>query len=251
MATYIQNEDNYFSTLENTEQECFLYYIKLTNDYLKEFDKKITYQNTAKYAFIIEKGLETIRHVFMQFLVYSNNLEFTIDTTEKAYQYYIEFIGQIGEENNAIFNLSSQDAILFAYKKTIYDIPSRIRKEFISANSLINMVKAYTEIYDNLLSYHISQFNKIDNIDIFLPVTDSLIQLPLLFEYLDSILSFNKFIQTKNIQNIKYLQTINIFIKQISKKPINIENLEKKYLTLQLDNIFEASPNKIVKWFSN
>ena len=251
MATYIQNEDNYFSTLENTEQECFLYYIKLTNDYLKDFDKKITYQNITKYAFILEKGLETIRHVFMQFLVYSNNLEFTIDITEKAYQYYIEFIGQIGEENNAVFNLSSQDAILFAYKKTIYDIPSKIRKDFKSTNPLIYAVKAYTEIYDNLLSYHINQFNKIDNIDIFLPITDSLMQLPLLFEYLDTIISFIKFIQTKNMQNIKYMQTVNTFIKQMSKKPINIENIKKKYITLQLDTIFETSPNKIVKWFSN
>ncbi|MHA2082300.1 MAG: hypothetical protein ACXABD_00960 [Candidatus Thorarchaeota archaeon] len=251
MATYIQNEDNYFPALENTEKECFLYYIKLNNDYIREFNEKISYQNPGKHAFVLEKGLETICHVFMQFLVYSNNLEFTIDVTEKAYQYYIEFIGQIGEETNAIFNLSSQDAILFAYKKTIYEIPLKVKKEFVSADPLIFMVKGYTEIYNNLLSYHLNTFHCIDNLDVFLPITDSLTQLPLLFENLDTILSFNKFIQTKNIQSIKYLQTVNLFIKQMLKKPIKIETIEKKYLTLQLDAVLENSASKIVRWFSN
>ena len=251
MATYIQNEDNYFPTLENTEKECFLYYIKLTNDYLCEFNVKISYQDNAKHAFILEKGLETIRHVFMQFLIYSNNLEFVVDVTEKAYQYYIEFIDQIGEETNAIFNLSSQDAILFAYKKTIYEIPSNIRKEFSLATPLVSIVKGYTEIYDNLLSYHLNNFRCIDNVDVFLPITDSLTQLPLLFGNLDTILSFNKFIQTKNMQHVKYLQVINLFMKQMAKKPIQIEMIEKKYLTLQLDSVLETSAAKIVRWFSN
>ena len=214
MAAYIQNEDNYFSTLENTEKECFFCYIRLVNDYISLFNAKITHQNMEKNAFIAEKGLETIRHVFMQFLVYSNNLEFTVDVTEKAYQYYIEFIGQIGEENNAIFNLGSQDAILFAYKKTIYEIPCKIKKEFHSASSLIQITKSYTDIYDSLMIYHLNQFHKVDNVDIFMPITDSLAQLPLLFPNLDTILSFNHFLQTKNMQNIKYLQTINMFIKR-------------------------------------
>lgn len=249
MATYIQNEDNYVSTLQNTEKECFIYYIKIINDYIRDFNDKIIYQNNNKHSFILEKGLETIRHVFMQTLIYSNNLEFTIEVTEKAYQYFIEFIGQIGEENNAIFNLSSQDAVLFAYKKTIYDIPAKIRKDFVEHDKLIITIKGYTEIYDNLLSYHINKFQTIESIDLFLPITDSLLQLPLLFEYLNTIVSFIKFLQIKNIPSIKYFQTINLFIKNISKKQISLENIEKKYLTLQLDNVLDTSANKIVRWF--
>jgi len=249
MATYIQNEDNYFPTLQNTEKECFIHYIKIINDYIKDFNDKIIYQNNNKHSFIMEKGLETIQHVFMQSLLYSNNLEFTIDVTEKAYQYFIEFIGQIGEENNAIFNLSSQDAVLFAYKKTIYEIPAKIRKDFTEHDKLITTIKGYTEIYDVLLSYHINKFQTIENIDLFLPITDSLLQLPLLFEYLNTILSFIKFIQIKSIPSIKYFQTVNLFIKSISRKAISLECIEKKYLTPQLDNILDASANKIVRWF--
>lgn len=251
MATYIQNEDNYFTTLENTEKECFFCYVRLINDYLSLFNNKITHQNKEKHAFIAEKGLETIRHVFMQFLVYSNNLEFTVDMAEKAYQYYIEFIGQIGEENNAIFNLSSQDAVLFAYKKTIYEIPCKIKKEFCSAHSLIHFIKSYTDIYDNLVLYHLNQYHSVDNVDIFIPITDSLSQLPLLFPHLDTIVSFDRFLQTKNMQNIKYLQTVNMFIKHIARKPIDVVTIEKKYLALQLDNILESTPSKIVKCFIN
>ena len=70
MAAYIQNEDNYFPTLENTEKECFFCYIRLINDYISLFNAKITHQNAEKNAFIAGKGLETIRHVFMHFLVF-------------------------------------------------------------------------------------------------------------------------------------------------------------------------------------
>ena len=251
MAAYIQNEDNYFPTLENTEKECFFCYIRLVNDYISLFNTKITHQNIEKNVFIAEKGLETIRHVFMHFIVYSNNLEFTVDVTEKAYQYYIEFIGQIGEENNAIFNLSSQDAILFAYKKTIYEIPCKIKKEFQSASSLVQTIKNYIDLYDSLMIYQLNQFHTVDNVDIFMPITDSLAQLPLLFPHLDTIISFNHFLQTKKLQNIKYLQTINMFIKNIARRPIDVATIEKKYLTLQLENILDATPSKIVKWFSS
>lgn len=249
MAVYIQNEDNYVASLQNTEKECFGNYIKIINDYIKDFNEKIVYQNNAKHTFILEKGFDTIRHVFTQFLLYSNNLEFAIEVTEKAYQYFIEFIGQIGEENNAIFNLSTQDAILFAYKKTIYEIPPNIKKDFSEHDPLIDCVKGYVNIYDVLLIYHINHHHTLDNIDIFLPITDSLLQLPLLFDKLDVILSFIKFIQIKNIPSVKYFQTINIFVKQIGKKGVSLHNLEKKFINSQTDIVIESSPHKIVKWF--
>ena len=40
MAVYIQNEDNYVASLQNTEKECFGNYIKIINDYIKDFNEK-------------------------------------------------------------------------------------------------------------------------------------------------------------------------------------------------------------------
>lgn len=251
MTIYIQNEDNYEAALQNTDKECFMHYVKAINDFVNEFNKNLNFQNNIKRNFIIEKGLDVIRNVFMQFLLYSNNLEFSIEFTEKAYLYYIEFIGQIGEDVNAVFNLSSQDAILFAYKKTIYDIPCNIKNNFIKHDPLVDTIHKYIEIYDLLLTYHINNFdyiNNIDNIDILLPITDSLMQLPPLFTCLDAILSFIRFINIKNLTTVRYFQLINQFIKQIHKKPMSIEHIEHKFMSGQIDTLLDAPSNKFIKW---
>jgi hypothetical protein len=57
MAVYIQNEDNYVASLQNTEKECFGNYIKIINDYIKDFNEKIVYQNNAKQYYSHTKKL--------------------------------------------------------------------------------------------------------------------------------------------------------------------------------------------------
>jgi hypothetical protein len=248
MTIYIQNEDNYEAALQHTDKECFMHYVKSINDFITDFNNNLNFQNNIKRSFIIQKGLDVIRHVFMQFLLYSNNLEFTIEFTEKAYLYYIEFIGQIGEDINAVFNLSSQDAVLFAYKKTIYDIPPNIKKNFIKHDELIDTIHKYIEIYDLLLTYHINNVVHINNIDQLLPITDSLMHLPPLFTCLDTIKSFIRFINIKHLTSVKYFQLINQFIKQIHKKPMSIEHIEHKFMSGQIDILLDAPSNKFIKW---
>ena len=253
MSTYLQNEDNYLSSLQSTEKECFINYIKITNAFIVDFNANIIYQNSKKRVFMLERGMEVIGHVFMQFLLYSNNLELTVELTERAYLYYIEFVGQMGEEPNTVFNLSCQDAILFAYKKTIFEIPHKIKTEFNTSENtiLLSYIKTYIEIYDLLISYHLNRHSSIENVDIFLPITDSLLQLPLMCSYLQCIYSLIEFLQTKKVTEPIYLQIIDHFIKQITKKPITLGKLEKKYLSTHFEYMMENTPSKIVKWFTS
>ena len=78
--------------------------------------------------FIIQRGLITITNVFNIILFYSKNLDMAYYHSQKAYYFYVEFIGQISEEHNTFLQLSSRDAILFIYKKTIFDIHSECKK---------------------------------------------------------------------------------------------------------------------------
>lgn len=41
---------------------------------------------------------------------------------KKAYYFYIEFIEQISDNNVTFLQLSSRDAILFVYKRTIFEL---------------------------------------------------------------------------------------------------------------------------------
>ena len=60
--------------------------------------------------------VHTARYTFL--LLYTRNLELSIYHTQKSILYYIEFIGQIGDDNHSFLKLNSKDATLFVFKKT-------------------------------------------------------------------------------------------------------------------------------------
>ena len=61
--------------------------------------------------------------------MYTKNLELTVHHCKKAFLYYVEFIGQIGDDNHTFLQLNSKDATLFVYKKTIFDINNEYKKK--------------------------------------------------------------------------------------------------------------------------
>lgn len=249
MTFDINNIEHYQDSLSHTDKECFMHYVKIINEYIKDLDSRIFYQDNKNKKYILEKGLDIIRHIFLQFLLYSNNLVFTIEITEKGYLYFIEFIQQINEGSNASIDLNINDAILFTYNKTIYDIPLNITTSFNCKDKLIHYVKQYIDIYDSLLSYHISHVDSIKNIDIFLPIIESLIQLPPSFNNIDSITHFIKHMKIKNISTTKLFQLVNRFIEQIAVNNISIEELNKKFMSGYIDTILHLQSNSIIKQF--
>ena len=97
-------------------------------------------QNETYFLFVIQRGLETLKHCFKMIYMYSKNIDLTIYHCKKAYCYYVEFIGQIGDDNNSYLQLNSKDATLFVYKKTIFDIDNEFRKKFILEDSEKNYI---------------------------------------------------------------------------------------------------------------
>jgi hypothetical protein len=82
--------------------------------------------------------------------------------SQKAFYFYIEFIEQINHDQNAYLKLNSKDAILFVYKKTIYDIPYELRlkihKSQDSSSALhepLDVIRLFKNMYQNILQYFI------------------------------------------------------------------------------------------------
>ena len=88
---------------------------------MQYFSCHIEKNNNVKLN-IVTKGIESISHIFTFILLYTKNLELTVYHTKKSYLYYNEFINQINDENNSFLKLNSKDAILFIYKKSIFEI---------------------------------------------------------------------------------------------------------------------------------
>ena len=115
----LYNIENYNSSLSSTINDILNKYNLLITEYFK-----LNIKGVKEWM----RGLETISHVFEIMLYYTKNLELTYYHSQKAFYFYGEFISQIIEDPNNYLQLSSKDATLFVYKKTIFEINAQIQK---------------------------------------------------------------------------------------------------------------------------
>ena len=119
------------------------------------------------FNFILLRGLKTLTHIFNILLLYTKNIELTVYHCKKAYLFYVEFIGQIGNDNHSYLQLNSKDATLFVYKKTIFEINNEYRKTFeisdIEERDIFSYISKYTEIYNEIIVSVIDNENMGDN----------------------------------------------------------------------------------------
>jgi hypothetical protein len=81
---------------------------------------------------------------------------------QKSYSYYIEFIGQIGDDAVTYLQLNSKDAALFVYKKTIFDILEEVKKKYteVDVNEKKNKnVSIMMDIYNKVIETEITHLN--------------------------------------------------------------------------------------------
>ena len=85
---------------------------------------------SASSGLALITGLYTALHVFRIVLLYTRSLEMAYSHATKAGMYFSEFVTQITDDGQHYLQLTPKDAVLFSYKKTIYDINSEARACF-------------------------------------------------------------------------------------------------------------------------
>lgn len=164
----LYNTLNYKPTIDNSISEILTKFVSVIIEYMRFISEKITMKNKPYYKFIFERGVETLMHVFSLIFYYTKNLELTFYHTQKAYYFYIEFIEQISDDNVTFLQLSSRDAIVFVYKKTIFDINNEYRKNIkepsTEEKNMLALVDSYTYIYKSIVLFIINHVEfKYDN----------------------------------------------------------------------------------------
>ena len=181
----LYNIDNYKPNISNTLQEIITKFSDIIIEYMRFISEKVKIKNKKHYIFIFERGIETLMHVFTMIFFYTKNLELTVYHTQKAFYFYIEFIEQISDDNITFLQLSSRDATVFVYKKTIYDLNNEYKKTMPALtsdeNQIIQILNSYMNIYkkiahniithkdfnfDNKLEYINTAANKVHNLSI-------------------------------------------------------------------------------------
>lgn len=237
----INNIDNYNISFQDGHFIIFNKYLLSINEYLKHFLDNIYIQNTNYYTYVLKRGILTVNHVFKFLLIYTKNIDIVYYNCQKASIYYIEFMGQISDDNHSFLQLNSKDAALFVYKKTIYEINNGVRNDFIADDitcKLIDMVDILINIYNQILNHLIDNNTTIDVIKI---VNTELINIMQKIIRLSMEQSDNKvqavliFITYFNKSNL--LDFLNIFLKKIKKKnSINLNKLEQLLLEGEINN---------------
>lgn len=159
----LYNSSNYNSKIDVNVNVIMDNFLKILIEFLLLITEKIKMKNIGHYKFIIERGVETLIHVFSLLFYYTKNIELTYYHSQKAYYFYIEFIEQISDDNVTFLQLNSKDAIMFVYKKTIFEINKKHSKEnsLEELNTLTNM-NNYMSIYKHIVSYVLHKNDRIN-----------------------------------------------------------------------------------------
>jgi len=137
----LENKECYFSdyNIENYKKlliNILLKYNEIVVQYLNRIHEQTKISNLDYLKYIIISGVKTITHVFRMLLFSCKNQNLSYEYCNKAVYYYIEFISQIGYENNCYLNLTPKDAGLFVYKKTIFNIVAEFIKQSNNEHTL-------------------------------------------------------------------------------------------------------------------
>ena len=238
----ISSSEYYNTYINETYVSIFSKYNNLITDYLKHCLDNIYIQNSDYKKYIVRHGINTIKNVFKMLLIYTKNPDMTYYNCQKGYVYFIEFIGQISEDNHSFLQLNSKDASLFVYKKTIFELNNDTTKNYKSDNNIKNLMTTLNpliNIYNNILfklinDNDLNDIIKIANIE-FQKIIQKIIKT---YIEMNNILLFEKIEQfIYNHKDNDILENLDIFIKKIKKKELNNKNIELNVIDKQNDNI--------------
>jgi len=247
--------ENYRSELIESSGVITKKYSELLCEYIKFIVENTNTKNKPFSKFIIIRGMDTITNVFNNILYYTKNIDLTYFHCQKSFYFYLEFVGQISEDEKMFLQLTSRDATTYVYKKTLFEISNELKKinETISneTKSKLDIINLYIQLYQTYL-LKIIQIENTKNtegtIEIFTSLCDKL-----------SNHNEQKHIGTlySIIEKLYYdISDINIFfelncvlINKFLKNPETIKNYEKKlYLNEFTEKLLEA-PDSFIDWF--
>ena len=252
----LHNVDNFYPTLETNTSILMDKYSDVIINYFHYIHKNISSKNNVLNKFIITRGLDTITHVFLYLLHYTNNSSIALYYCEKASYFYVEFVTQISTDETSFLQLSSRDATNYVYKKTIFEIKhAKQHPEHNSEETVekMNLVELYLNGYklffykiihsDLAYNTHITDISGlIDRINTISIDKDNL---AILTRIVDACYNKIKFIDTflEIIKNIvkKATSNLNVLI-------VTLQNIQSNECDEQLASL---PPDKFIKWVTS
>jgi hypothetical protein len=233
-------------------------YSELLIEYFKFITENIKIKNEKLTKFIMIRGLNTITHVFLNILFYTKNIDITYYHCQKSFYFYVEFVCQISEDEKKFLQLTTRDATLYVYKKTIFEINNECKKinETLTMNAKekISVINTYVNLYKTYIHKIIDNIeikNKNSYIEIFEKISNKLnsnllhIKNPIILEK----------VVVKLSNNINDVDRFFIIMQEIIKKIIKSSNvldvIEEKILHEDFENKIDDRTDRFILWLTN
>jgi hypothetical protein len=247
--------ENYKSELKESTGLITKKYSELLCEYIKFIVENINTKNKSFSKFIIIRGMDTITNVFNNILYYTKNIDLTYFHCQKSFYFYLEFVGQISEDEKMFLQLTSRDATTYVYKKTIFEISNENKKinETISneTKNKLDIINIYIQLYQTYL-LKIIQIENLENTESIIEIFTSLCnklsnfnnqkQIDILYSIIEKLYY--------NITDINIFFNLNCkLINKFLKNPEIIKKYKEKiYLTEFNENLLK-DPESFVDWF--
>lgn len=252
----LHNNENFKKELESEITDIIKKLSDLFIDYFKFIIENIKLKKTNFSRFIITRGLDTIINVFNNILFYTKNLDLTYFHCQKAFYFYIEFVGQISEDEKMFLQLSSRDATTYVYKKTIFEINNEVRKnnEDISdyTRLKLDIINSYIDLYKTLLL-------KLINND-FLN-NEKLVSIQYIYNKLNNLTNKSKIESLNQIIEKLYCQikddkyffdSCELLVKKFCKnQDLLNDNCLSKFLSEEFNDKIVENHDKFITWLLN
>lgn len=248
----LTNIDNYRKTIECSLGEVTKKYGDLLIEYSNFISENIKVKNSCLSRFIIIRGLDTITNVFLNIFNATKNIDLTYFHCQKSFYFYVEFVGQISDDEKTFLQLTSRDATTYVYKKTIFDINNEFKKQ----NELINneltekmdIIKVYINLYQTYLLKTIKS-EKINRNDM-----DSIIKI---YDKLNNLHNKSTIVVLENIteklfykieDSNKFYELCSLIVKKFVKNPEIFKNANKKLNSDEFNDKLTESSEKFLAW---
>jgi hypothetical protein len=258
----LHDSENYKKELVCTVSDVTSKYSLLIIEYFKFIQENIKVtSNTNLSKFIIIRGLDTITNVFLHILYYTKNVDLTYFHCQKSFYFYVEFVGQISDDEKMFLQLTSRDATTYVYKKTIFEINNEFKKLHPEISSLfiskLDIIKIYINIYQTYLFKIINSTHKkelqLSYIDQFIKITEKFNTLNNdLLHNKSNVCLLEKIIDKlyDKIEDADFFFKVNFMLaKKFLKNNNIVKNVEEKIHLDEFNDKLLESNDKFISWF--
>jgi len=249
----LHNIDNYRKELDTEITDIVQKISQLFIDYFKFITENIKLKKSTFSRFIIVRGLDTIINVFNYILLYTKNIDLVYFHCQKAFYFYVEFVGQISEDEKMFLQLTSRDATTYVYKKTIFEINPEIKKNNEEVSDYtrlkLDIINIYIDLYKTLLfkiiNHDFTSIKNLENIELIYKKLNSLTNKSKL-KHLNEIIEHLFY----RIDNSEYFFDVCVLlVKKFIKNQEVINNCLNKFLSDDFNDKLEDTSEKFVAWF--